>query len=178
MKKLSTTAVMVLLALALVASACGGGSASDAELISAITEAMDEEEAPEGFELDSNCMATGVVNELGGADEIEKTYGLTAESVREGQDIDDIELDEGTARDLTDAVFDCTDMAGLIAASFAQEGIDGEAQECLADLIPDGALRTMMAAGFMGDAGADLESEATDELFNALFSGAAECGIG
>jgi len=176
--KSAIKAVLLAFAVALVTAACGGGSSNDDELIAAITEAMNEDAPPENFDFDSECMASGMVNELGGADEIEASYGLTAEGVREGQDIDDVNLDEATARDVTDAIFDCVDMAGLITSSFAQEGLDDDAQQCLVDLIPEGSLRTMAAAGFMGDAGADLETEATDEIFNALFGGAADCGLG
>lgn len=179
MRSTGSRIVGALLAFALIASACGGddSAAADAELIDAIEAAMLADAPPPGFEYDANCMASGMVDNLGGAATIEADYGLTAELVRNGQDIEDFDLDSEAALEMTDAMWDCSDFAGLIAASFASEGMTEEQSECLTAKVPDDAVKKMIAASFMGDAGADLEDEAGEELFGSMFAAASECGL-
>lgn len=171
--------VVGLVALGLIASACGGDDgAADDELISAIEAAMLQEAPPAGFEYDANCMATGMVANLGGAEQIEADYGLTAELVRGGRDIDDFNLEEQDAIDMTESIWECSDFTGLISSSFATEGMNSEQAACLTAKVPEDAVKKMIAASFMGAAGTTLEDEAGEELFGSMFAAAQECGVG
>lgn len=159
-----------------VAAACGGGGASDDELIAALETVMAEDAIP-GLEYDANCMASGVVDALGGADQIESKYGVTAATVEATGDIQ-AELDRATAEGVADAVWDCSDFVGLMASGFLDSGATQEQSDCITAKIPEEPVRLMIASSFMGDEGSTVAEEATSQLFEVAFDAAAECGLG
>ena len=83
MKKNLATLFGALMALTLLASACVGGdddpSAADQAVIDAIAAQISADgDAPAG--LDLNCMASAMVDGLGGTQVMADSYGLTAEN--------------------------------------------------------------------------------------------------
>lgn len=167
-----------LFALALVASACGGGAAGadDQELIDAVAASMRAEgDVPDG--VDVECMAAAMVNGLGGAQGLESDFGITLEKVEAGGDFgDDLELSREAATSLTNDMWEC-DLQEAMVAEMAAD-IDEESARCLVNELDQDILRNMMAAELMNptDAAA-VEAEAESELLPAMFDAIGECDI-
>ena len=111
------------MALTLLTSACGGGddpSAADQAVIDAIAAQIGADgDAPAG--LDLNCMASAMVDGLGGTQVMADSYGLTAETIAAGQEPDTVVLSVEDARTMGDASMDCG-MGSIILAQLAGDG--------------------------------------------------------
>ena len=175
-KKISTF-IAAFLALAMLASACGGGDASagDQEVIDAVAQASrDEGDVPSGVDVD--CMAGAMVKGLGGAENMESQYGLTVATIADGQDVDDVELPKDDAISMADGMMDC----GLIDVMVSEMGSDMSEDDarCLVDKMDQDALRDTFAAEFMSPADADAVSEAAESaMFSSMFSAIGDCNI-
>lgn len=171
----------IALVLALLIAACGGGddssSEADKEFVDAVLAELDEDPPPDSFDIDTRCMAEEIVSSLGGAKNIEEKYGFTAADVAGGSDIEDLNLDESTALSMTDNIWTCGDFPALMLTGLAGEGIEGDDAKCLLDIIGEDPIKKLIASGFMGDAGAALEDEASEALFTTGIQAVAECGI-
>lgn len=179
MKKNLTTLFAALMALALLASACGGSdeaSGADQEVIDAVAAQISADgDVPPG--VDVNCMSTAMVNGLGGAAVMEEQYGLTAATIADGQDPDDVELAVDDARSMADEMLDCG-LDQVMVDSIVGEGIPEEAASCLLDKIDTDAIRDMFAAEFMSSADGDRIGEAAEEsMGESLFSAIGDCDI-
>lgn len=161
----------VILAFALLATACGGGglSADDQEFVDAL---IAGDTFPES--VDQVCVAEEFVTALGGADGLRNNYGL------EPVDFDgDIEADmtEADARNVTDAIWQCDGLADSFFIDIA--GTDEpETVSCLRAAISEDNVKTLLVSGFMGDAGEALESSVENTFEEELFSAFATCELG
>lgn len=165
-----------ILVIALIAAACGGGSDEDDALIEAIAAQFEEDPPPEDFDFDSNCMAKAIVNELGGAKEIEEKFGVTAEGIADGQEADDLGLSEDQANGVVDKMWGCGDFSQLMFFGLAESMSDDDAS-CMTDEIGEDLIKQLVASSFMGDAGEALGAEAGEEFFEKAFGAAAACGV-
>jgi len=167
--------ISTMLALAMLATACGGGGGDDQELIDAITQAMtDEGDMPE--DVDANCLATTMVTSLGGAKVLDEKYGLNVESVANGSDIDDVDLPRDEAISMADGMLEC----GLIESMINEMAADvsEDAARCVVDKIDQNALRDTFAADFMSEAeGTALAEEAAQTMFGSMLGAFADCDI-
>ena len=176
MKKNLTTIFGALLALALVASACGGGDSGDGELVAAISAQMREDgDIPDGFDVE--CMAGAMVEGLGGAEVMEEEFGLTAETIADGQEPEDVEMSIDNARSMAEDMRECgLDQAFI--SEIAGDGIPEDSAQCLLDNLDSDALRDIFASSFVSDAdAATLESGAEEALGAGLLAAIVECDV-
>ena len=168
-----------LFALTLLASACGDSGqagSQDQEVIDAVAaQIRSDDDMP--VEVDANCVASAMVAGMGGAQAMEENYGLTAETIADGQDPDDVELSVDAARGLDDEALECG-LNSLIVGEMAGDGISAEDASCLIDNLDQDALRDLFAAEFVGASDADRIGEAAEEaMFASVFSAITECAI-
>lgn len=164
-------------ALALFATACGGGGGGDDQaVIDAVAQAMrDDGDVPE--DLDVDCMAGSIVSGLGGAEAMEANFGLTVETIADGQDIDDVELGKDAAVSMADDLMDCG-VADMMVAEIAGDGMSAEDAACMVDKLDQDALRDTFASEFMSAAEGDALGEAAEErMFTSMFGAIADCNI-
>jgi len=179
MKKNLTILFGAFLALALLASACGGSdeaSAEDQAVIDAVAAQIRADgDIPEVVDVD--CMAAGMVNGLGGAQVMEDTYGLTAATIAAGQEPDDAELSVDSARSMADDMMGCG-LEQVMVDAIAGEGLSEDDSSCLLDNVDQDAIRDIFAAEFMSGADADRIGEAAEDSMGlSLLSAVAECDI-
>jgi len=180
MKKNLATLFGALMALTLLASACGGGgddpSAADQAVIDAIAAQIGADgDAPAG--LDLNCMASAMVDGLGGTQVMADSYGLTAETIAAGQEPDTVVLSVEDARTMGDASMDCG-MGSFILAQLAGDGMAEDDASCLLDKLDQDAIRDMFAAEFMSEADADRIGEAAeDTMLSSIIAAIGGCDL-
>ena len=181
MKKNLTTLFGALMALALLASACGGGSddasAADQEVIDAVAaQIVADGDMP--AEVDINCMASALVDGLGGTKVMADSYGLTAASITAGQDPGDVVLSVDDARSVADDAMDCG-MGAVMVAQFTADGAMSEDDaSCLFDKLDKDAIRDMLAAEFMSDTDAGQIGDAAEEtMFSSAIDAIGQCDI-
>jgi len=179
MKKTLSTLFGALLALTLLAAACGGddsSSAADQEVIDAVADQIRAEGEFPPDTVDADCMAAGMVNGLGGADGM-KELGLDAEAIRQGADVDNLELSQDRAVAVADSVIDCG-VLDMMAAEMSSGGTMSEDDaQCLVEKMDQDALRDGFASELMGDGGAALSDAAEERLFSSMFSAVGDCDI-
>lgn len=161
-------------AITLIAAACGGGdSAADQEVIDAMVGVFNDEGGLDGVEVD--CLAEKFVSALGGAKRIESEYGVTAALIEAGEDFDETPLSESDARKVAKGFLSCDGAKASIMGSFGE--LTAEQGECLADAIDDNLIESLLASGYMGDAGEALEQEFENPFEEQLVAGLGACGI-
>lgn len=165
------------IALAMVAAACGGGASSDQEVIDAMAEQL-RAEGDIPADVDVDCMSTAMVEGMGGAAELEEKYGLTAESIREGAEPDDVELPRAEAIAMADDMLDCG-LEQIMIEGMTQEGdMSQEDAACLLENIPQESIRDQFAAEFMSAAEGDaLSQEANGTMMTSMFEAVTECDL-
>lgn len=163
MKKNLTPLFGALMALALLASACGGddASAADQEVIDAVA-AQISGEGGVPPELDVNCMASAMVSGMGGAEVMEESFGLTAASITAGQEPDDVELSVEDARSMGDGMMDCG-LGDMMVNAIAGAGVTEEQASCVLENLDEDVIRDAFAVEFMSDADADVIGAAADD---------------
>lgn len=172
---------LLLLAFSLVAAACGdddddsGSGDPDGELATAISEELDLDALPDGFNMDVSCMGTSIVEGMGGAAAIEERYGITAEDVRNGSDLSDEELDADDVEALVESTMSCGDFKGFVVEAIAGEGLAADKAKCLGGELNDDPFRDILTASFTEDAA--LEEQAQLDLQSQLFAALEPCEI-
>jgi hypothetical protein len=169
--------VAALVALALLASACGGdaASASDQEVIDAVATQMRNDDAPE--EMDIDCMAAAMVNGMGGAEAMEATYGLTAATIAAGEDPEDVELSKDAAISLADEAMDCG-LGDIILTEMMGDGMAESDAKCLIENLDQDAIRDMTATEFMTESDASAVGAAAEEaLLGSLLGAVSDCDL-
>lgn len=171
MKKQLSIAV---LALALAGAACGGdddGGGASGPLVDALAADLLEGNTGAAGELsedDANCIASGVVSEIG-EDKLAE-YGITADNV---SPVDEVGLSEEDAGKVVDTFMGCVDMRALFLEGMSADGgLPEEAMDCVSDAIDDDALRSFFIAGFTGQDPEAMLGEDAD-LMSALM----ECAM-
>lgn len=160
-------------ALLLLLSACGS-SEDDSALVDALAaDWTAEEEFPEGVSID--CVAEGFVSGIGGT-ESAAGYGITPENIADA-DFDTTPLNEEDARAAMGNMFDCDGFEAAILSEFGPD-VTEEQASCLADNVDDGPFQSLMATTFMGEGGADIESENENAFEEGLFAALETCGVG
>jgi len=144
-----------LLAVAMLATACGGddaGSGNDQAVIDAVVANIRaEDDVPEA--VDVECMATSMVSSLGGAAGMEENFGLTVETIANETSLDELNLPKDDAISMADGMMDCG-LVEIMTAEIAGEGMSAEDASCLVDNMDQDALRDTFAAEFMSDSDA------------------------
>ena len=181
MKNNLTTLFGALLALALIASACGGsdsdsGSPADQEVIAAVAAQMRaDDDMP--ADVDAECMAAAMVSGLGGAQVMADTYGLTAETIAAGQEPDEVELSVDDARAMADKIMGCG-LADIVVAEMAGDGMSEDDASCLFDKLDQDIIRDVFAADFMSEADSlRIEAAAEEAMFASVIDAIGECDI-
>ncbi|MFV2038975.1 MAG: hypothetical protein ACC660_01895 [Acidimicrobiales bacterium] len=168
--------VPLLVTLAIVAVACGGGNddvtvdISDDPLAQAIAaDIMDDSEgdSPIGTQEQAECFAGGIVQNVGAGRLNE--LGVTVEDTGDIQDYDfsDSELDT-----IVDSLTACVELETLLAEQFSED-FGEEGGLCLAKGLGEDVLKDLMKDGFAGDA----DSEPSAEFFQVFLDIAAECNL-
>lgn len=166
----------VLLATTTVAAACGGGSGDDEALIDALESSLDlDSEGLGDLDLDGRCASEALVDALGGASGAEEKYGITAETVAEDSDFD-VDLEQGDAEAAAAGIWDCG-MASAFAAGMTEAGLSQDDADCVTENLDQSILQQVLAAEFMGDAGASLMAEADEAIGSNLLDAMAECDV-
>ena len=171
------SAVLAVSALALAAcgsdSDSGGGSSAelsgaDQELADAIAANLVEDDDGFAEAFDVDCIASGTVSALGGADRIESEYGVTAAN----PDTEDVDLSADDASKVAAAYASCGDLKDALIVGFATDGVTTEQAECvLADISSDD-----VQAFFEESLQGNEEGPAGEKIFNALFENFESCG--
>jgi hypothetical protein len=148
--------VVLGMAVILLAAACGGDdlSGGDQEIADAIFDQMmaDAEPGDPFGETEARCFSDGVVRDIGAADLAE--IGMTAEAIRAGTEPTDVDMTDEQVDIMTDLMVECIDFRSVLIDQFAEEGVSGEAVECLSDGIDDDLIKAFARAEVSGD-GAD-----------------------
>lgn len=139
---------------AIVLAACGddGGSSDEAAYTDAIATQISENADADTMPLSdeqADCVASGFVNVIGvdGLNDL----GLDLDSIEAGEELDESELSEDQARELTDEIFDCVDLTELMLAEIGSD-VSEESAACLSDRLRESeTFRDLIAAGLIGD---------------------------
>lgn len=174
-----TRLIALALFAALMLAACGGSdgtSAEDQAFVDAMVTSFGNDGAvPDGVNV--TCVAENFVSELGGADQIEADYGVTA--VDAGTiGFDEVSLTEADARSVVDGMWSCDGFEDSLYAEIANSGLTDDQSKCLRDNLDATPLKTLMASSFMGDAGEELERSVENEFELNLFGAFETCNIG
>ena len=177
--------------LALVISACGGGSDSSGfekwgsdekkqEYIEAITAGLENDaDGTASFTTDeSTCIAERLVGVIGVDAFVEE--GITTTDLAENENIHMPPVNDDQREELRSMLFDgdCADLSEKIADSFSGSLGAGATEEnirCLADTIIEGEeMQSYMVDGLLGID----TSAAQEDLLGFVMSAASDCGIG
>lgn len=129
---------------------------------------------PPESDFDGDCYADGLVAGLGGADEIESRYGLTADSVMRGETIGAYELDTVTALSLTKLLIPCADPLDVLFG-FDPRLQDANVRACMRSELSDDLLRRWYTEGFMSTDEEPLVSP-SEQMDVVIPGAAATCG--
>lgn len=165
--------LMILGAIAIVASACGGDdddgavAASDSPLVGAIAEQIVEgsdADSPVATQAEAECWAGRIVGGIGESRLAE--LGVTADNV---QDIEEYDFTDGEIDTIVGSLSDCVDLQSLMAEQMVGD-LGEEAANCVAGELDDDFLTSMMGAAFR-------DEEPGDEFFQVFLDIAAECDL-
>lgn len=162
-----------LVLVALLATACGGGSSEEDQAYVDALIASADENFPPG--VDANCVAEGLVGALGGASGIRDKYNLEPEAF--GGDIE-VDMQEDDARKVVDEIWPCDGFKGSFYSEIAGPGAGDDTISCLEGIIDEGNVKTLLASGFMGDSGAELEAQVENDFEDQIFEAFTECDLG
>lgn len=153
--------------LALLATACGGGSDRDQALVDALAaDLMEGEDALANDQGEADCAAEKTYDALG--EERMAELGITVET----PDPTSVSLTEAEVDGVLDALFDCIDMQASLARTIQGDDLTAEDAECVVGEIGDDGLRTMMRTGMSGQEDADV-----GELLAIMGAAAESCGV-
>ena len=165
--------LMILGAIAIVASACGGDdddgavAAADSPLVGAIAEQIVEgsdPDSPIGTQEEAECWAGRIVGGIGEGRLAE--LGVTADNV---QDIEEYDFTDGEIDTIVGSLNDCVDLQSLMAEQMVGD-LGEEAANCVAGELDDDFLTSIMGAAFR-------DEEPGDEFFQTFLDIAAECDL-
>ena len=159
---------MVLVAVALLAAACGGSGAgsNDATVLEVQSVLQGEQDFPMSDD-EANCAARNIVDNVDSG---------TLDTMLANPDADLSEVtDAETSLTVLEGIFDCVDVEDLMVQQMVEDGTPREDAECLARGFGEDELRDFMRAASGGDEA--LSEEAGLELFAKMFELAAECGM-
>jgi hypothetical protein len=168
----------VVLALAIVAGACGdddGGELSTAEaaVSDAIVAGMMEgggSDNPFQDEQSARCVADGIVRDLG-IDRLAEV-GLTAES--DTPEAAFAAMSDDEIEGIIDVAFGCIDVEEELASQFATDGVSMDSARCLAgELNQTGFFRSAFRAGMTGDSSYDPTTD--PEFLSSMIEAATNC---
>ena len=150
-------------------------SDSDQAVIQAVAAQLREEEDTGSIDVD--CLATALVNGLGGAEAMAENYDLTVETIEAGAEPDNVELPKDQAITLADEAMGCG-LADSMITEMTADGLSKDEATCLLGQFDEDVLRDMMATGFMSEADAQaVEAAAETDLFTSMFTAMDECSI-
>lgn len=159
MKKTVATLSVLLLTL----TACGGGEDEETAKKNLRASFTENDTIGEATEEQANCMADGMVDELGV--ETLQEYKILDDDLKVNEDPGDVEMSEDDANKAADVVVGCVDVAEMITEQMASgdDSLTDEQAECIKDAIDEDVMRDMLAAEFQGK-----ESDGMDEMTGAL----------
>lgn len=166
--------LMIVGAIAIVASACGGDdddggavAAADSPLVAALADEIAEganSDAPVANREEAECWAGRIVGGIG-EDRLTE-LGVTPEDVGE---INEYDFTDGEIDTIVDSLGDCVDLAELMAEEMVGE-LGEEAADCVAGELEGDFLNDLMKASFR-------DEEPGDEFFQTFLDIAAECNL-
>ncbi len=156
---------------------CSQSTGSGADTDPAIVEALTEYFAVESVDADAaSCMAEASARIIP-ADSLEAAGLPERKYAGDGDLFVALALDEAAVSELTDAAFECVDLATLLLGSPAESGVTEAQFSCVsAGLESDETIRQATASGFAGETSADAEELAMEAL-GAMLSIGENCGI-
>ncbi|MEM7285116.1 MAG: hypothetical protein AAF480_02100 [Actinomycetota bacterium] len=166
--------MIILGAIAIVASACGGDdddggvAAADSPLVSAIADEIvdgSDPDSPVGTRQEAECWAGRIVGGIG-----ESRLAELGVSVNDVGELDEYDFSDGEIDTIVDSLGDCVDLRALMAQEMVGD-LGEDAANCVADAFDDGFLSDLMKASFRG------EEPGGDEFFQTMLDIAAECDL-
>jgi hypothetical protein len=166
---LTSRTTVLLAALLLPLTACGGGD--DAEASKAISDSiMKSQEQQSGQQMfamkreDADCIGEGFVDEIG--TEKLQEYGFLTEDLKASSSFTDVEMAKEDAEAAADTLLECTDVQGMMANAMGD--VDAKTRECFEEVLTEDALRQLFVKMFSGQ-----QEEAGQELIQPMMECAA-----
>lgn len=162
-------------ALAMLLAGCGGGAggSDDDKAARAISDSIMDQQDSGGAEMmqvdrkDADCVANGLVDEVGTAD-LQK-YGMLTDDLEVGDSLGEVTMSKEDAEGAVDTLFDCVDVTEMMDKALAQgKSLDEKTRECLHKTLTEDAMRTMFVSIFEGH-----EDQATQALMQPMLQCAA-----
>ena len=164
----------LVLALGLVAAACGGGGEDPSAISEAIADAMMEnagEETPIEREQ-AECFGDDVVETMG----VERlvAVGLSVEDIENGADPGSVDLSDDDIDKMVDAITECLDFGRLVVDEMAAEiELSADSADCLVDGINEADfIRAIAESSFFDE---ELPTEIDTDMSATLFGLLGDC---
>lgn len=152
------------MALAMLLSACGGGSDEDAKAADAISASM-MAEADEEFPVEqaqADCVGDGLVDKVG-VDKL-KEYGLLNEDLTVNESVGQVTMEQTQADQAAGVLVGCVDAMKVFTEELGgDESLSAEQQACLSEAITEESLTSMFSLIFQGK-----DDEATEGMMKPV----------
>ncbi len=155
----------LLLALTMVAAACGDSDADDPR-VAELAQGLVDDEDIDISQDEAECAARTVIGVLGD-DEIQALID------NPGIDLEETGLSAEAQREAQSALLDCIDIEALMRASFVDQGATEEQAQCIVDGFGEDEIREFLEVA----GGPDADSEAGLEILFKVLEVAAGCGF-
>lgn len=145
------TRFVLIVVLALLLSACGGGQ--EQEYVDAIAASVRQGNSTfQVSQEQAQCIGNAFVDTLGVS--AFQEVGLTPEEIRSGadplQDANQLAIDRATAGQLYDALNECVDLSKLVLQGIQQANLPPEARKCIANNLSEDLIRQVFAVRLSG----------------------------
>lgn len=166
--------LMIVGAIAILASACGGDdddgavAAADSPLVGALAEQIvdgSDADSPIANQSDAECWAGRIVGGIG-EDRLAE-LGVSADNVGE---IEDYDFTDGEIDTIVDSLGNCVDLNAVLAEQMVGD-LGEDAANCVAGELDDDFLNNIIGASFRD------EEPDQDEFFQVMLDIAAKCDL-
>jgi len=184
-KSVRSMTVAVIAGVALVASACGGGSsggsasvsAKERPYVDAIAQAISEDDTFPGGSANAECLAAGMVDIIGVDKLVEAN--VTPEDLGGSDSLNLSVVGEKRVDELVDFLLDgpCVDLSAVMAESITAEAggqISDKQAKCVSDkVLKQDGFRAVLKQSLLGTADDSQTMDALGDVFGFL----SECGV-
>ncbi len=161
MKKTLAVASVLLMTL----TACGGGDDEQTAKENLRASFAEEDTFDGTTEEQANCIADGIVDELG-VDKL-KEYELLNDDLEVNKEPGEVEMSEEDADASAEAIIECVDVASLFTAGMddTEQSLTDEQRECVEGAVDEDAMKEVLSAEFQGE-----QSNAMDEMTGEIMT--------
>lgn len=165
-----TRPTVLIAALLLPLTACGGG-ADDDKAAKAISDSiMASQKSQTGGQMfvmpreDADCIGDGFVDEIG--TEKLQEYGFLTDDLKAAEDFTNVEMSKEDAAAAADTLLECADVQEMLSKAMGE--VDAKTRECFEEVLTEDALRSLFTKMFSGQ-----QEEAGQELVQPMMECAA-----